>query len=164
MPHYRNGRTGRDRSVRVEPGASSSAWLACRQADHGRHRGALLVWECGAVASMIYRNWVGRVGARVRVRIIPRLWYGVAGPFVLTALHFSDADLFFLSLFGSKWKHLATLSYDLRCPQARNQGSNGRTVKTVTRCQRSSRQIGGPRVTRTALFHSQAMSHFRCYF
>ena len=53
MPHHRNGRTGRDGVIRAEPGASASAWLVRRQANHGRRWGALLTWERGAVASMI---------------------------------------------------------------------------------------------------------------
>jgi hypothetical protein len=70
MPHHRNGRTGRDRVVRAEPGASPSAWLARGQADHGGHRSVLLTWERGEVANMIYcaSNYAG---ARVCVRIVP---------------------------------------------------------------------------------------------
>lgn len=70
MPHHRNGRTGRDGVVRAEPGASPSAWLARRQADHGGHWSVLLTWERGEVANMIYcaSNYAG---ARVCVRIVP---------------------------------------------------------------------------------------------
>ena len=70
MPYHRNGRTGRDGVLRAEPGASASAWLARRQANHGRHWSALLTWERGEVASMIHYI-ARRAGARVCVRIVP---------------------------------------------------------------------------------------------
>jgi hypothetical protein len=60
MPHHWNGRTGRDGVVRVEPGASAPAGLARRQAHHGRRRSALLTWERGEVASMIYCTAIGK--------------------------------------------------------------------------------------------------------
>ena len=60
MPHHWNGRTGRDGIVRVEPGASAPTGLARRQAHHGRRRSALLTWERGEVAGMIYCIAIGK--------------------------------------------------------------------------------------------------------
>jgi len=94
MPHHWNGRTRRNGVVRAEPGASASAWLARRQADHGGRRSVLLTWECGEVASMIYCAECG---------FMSLCMYRSSSSFVLpaivlTALHFSDADLRFSSL------------------------------------------------------------------
>jgi hypothetical protein len=66
MPHHWNGRTGRDGIERVEPGASAPTGLARRQAHHGRRRSALLTWERGEVASMIYCTAIGK-GVQVHV-------------------------------------------------------------------------------------------------
>jgi len=57
MPHHRNRCTGCDGGIRPEPGESASARIARRQAGNGRRRSALLAWERGTVACMIYCNW-----------------------------------------------------------------------------------------------------------
>jgi hypothetical protein len=97
MPHHRNGRTGRDGVVRAEPGASSSAWFARRQADHGRHRSVIHTWERGEVASMIYCTEIGKACRCTCLCVYCSSSSFVLPVFVLTALHFSDADLFFPS-------------------------------------------------------------------
>jgi hypothetical protein len=71
MPHHWNGRTGRDGILRVEPGAGASAWLTSRQADHGRRRSALLTWEHGEVASVIYTAIGKACRCTCCVRIVP---------------------------------------------------------------------------------------------
>ena len=116
MPHHRNGRTGRDGVVRAEPGASAPAWLARRQADHGRRWGNLLTWGCGEVASVIQCAVLYREGVQVHVFLyvlycVPPHSY--LPTFVLTALHFSDAGLLSYSSTRIERSHPATSSYDL---------------------------------------------------
>ena len=97
MPHHRNGRTGSDGVVRPEPGASPSARLSRRQADHGGHRRALLTWVRGEVASITYCTAIGKAWRYTCLYDCSSSFFVLPG-FVLTALHFSDADQFFPSL------------------------------------------------------------------
>jgi hypothetical protein len=94
MPHHRNRRTGRDGVVRAEPGASASARLARRQADHGRHRSALLTWERGEVASMICCTLI-RKACSVFVYVLFLFLFRIAR-LCSDCPAFSDAVLFLL--------------------------------------------------------------------
>ena len=98
MPHHRNGRTGGDGVVRAEPSASASAWLSRRQADHGGHRSALLTWERGEVASIIYCTAIGEACRCTCLCTYCSSSSFVLPVFVLTALHFSDGTFFCPSL------------------------------------------------------------------
>jgi hypothetical protein len=74
MSHYWNRRTGRNGSLRAEPGASASARLTLRQASHGRCRNTLLAWERGAVAYVIRSN-PASVCVHVRISFLLLRYY-----------------------------------------------------------------------------------------
>jgi hypothetical protein len=94
MPYHRNGCTGRDGVVRAEPGASASARLTRRQADHGRRRSVLLTWERGEVASMIYCTLIEKA-CSVFVYVLFLFLFRIAR-LCSDCPAFSDADLVFL--------------------------------------------------------------------
>jgi hypothetical protein len=96
MPHNRNGCIGGDGVVRAEPGASASAWLSRRQADHGGHRSVLLTWERGEVASIIYCTVIGEACRCTCLCTYCSSSSFILPAFVLTALHFSDGTFFSL--------------------------------------------------------------------
>lgn len=118
-------RTGRDGAVRAEPGARASAWLARRQADHGRHRCALLTWECGEVASVIHCTaQSGKAcagGSTLSAYCLSSLFRIDRLRLCPDCPAFFRSGTYFFSSFDSKWKHHATSSYHLRG----NRGSNG---------------------------------------